>query len=190
MSGIHDRAHKALAEVFGPSAAFRDQQLDAIESVVGDRARTLVVQRTGWGKSVVYFIATRLLRDEGAGTTLIVSPLLALMRDQISMAERLGLRAETINSSNNQEWDRIENELLAGQIDILLISPERLNNPDFRERLLEPLASRAGLLVIDEAHCISDWGHDFRPDYRRISRLLELLPANVPCVRRPQPTTG
>jgi ATP-dependent DNA helicase RecQ len=180
MSDIRERAQRALAAVFGESARFRDQQLEAIESVVGRRSRTLVVQRTGWGKSVVYFIATRLMRDDGAGTTLIVSPLLALMRDQIAMAQRLGIRATTINSANTDDWDAIEAELLDDQIDVLLISPERLNNPDFRERLLEPLAQRTGLLVIDEAHCISDWGHDFRPDYRRIVRLLELLPANVP----------
>ncbi|HVW80103.1 MAG TPA: RecQ family ATP-dependent DNA helicase [Mycobacteriales bacterium] len=180
MDDIRGRALAALAAVFGDAAEFREQQLEAIESVVDRRARTLVVQRTGWGKSVVYFIATRLLRDDDAGTTLIVSPLLALMRDQIAMAERLGIRAVTINSANAKDWDRIEQRLLDDEIDVLLISPERLNNPGFRERLLEPLSRRIGLLVIDEAHCISDWGHDFRPDYRRIVRLLELLPPNVP----------
>lgn len=145
-----------------------------------DRNRLLVVQRTGWGKSVVYLVATRLLRDEGAGPTIIVSPLLALMRDQIEAAEKLNVRAATLNSSNREEWPETERALLAGEIDLLLLSPERLNNQDFRERLLVPLTEQAGLFVIDEAHCISDWGHDFRPDYRRIVRVLALLPDDVP----------
>jgi ATP-dependent DNA helicase RecQ len=128
----------------------------------------------------VYFVATRLLRDKGAGTTVIVSPLLALMRDQIGAASRLHLTAVTINSSNLEEWRRIEASLLGGSVDLLLVSPERFNNADFRDRLLQPLTRSAGLLVIDEAHCISDWGHDFRPDYRRLVRVLENMPSDVP----------
>ncbi|HEY4279916.1 MAG TPA: DEAD/DEAH box helicase [Conexibacter sp.] len=162
-----------------PDAGFRDGQLEAIRDVVEDRARVLCVQRTGWGKSAVYFVATALLREQGAGPTLIVSPLLALMRNQIAGAERLGLRAHTINSTNRDEWDGIRTALAAGETDLLLISPERLNNPRFRDELLPLFAASVGLLVIDEAHCISDWGHDFRPDYRRVKEMLDALPAGV-----------
>ena len=169
-----------LRRALGPAAEFREGQLEAIEAVVEQRSRLLVVQRTGWGKSAVYFVATRLLRDRGAGTTIIVSPLLALMRDQIEAASRLHLNAVTINSSNTEEWDRIEKDLLRGAVDLLLVSPERFNNADFRDRLLGPLSRSAGLLVVDEAHCISDWGHDFRPDYRRIVRVLEFMPPGLP----------
>ncbi|ADB48751.1 RecQ family ATP-dependent DNA helicase [Conexibacter woesei] len=162
-----------------PSAEFRDGQLEAIHDVVADRARVLCVQRTGWGKSAVYFLATSLLRAKGAGPTLIVSPLLALMRNQIAGAERLGLRAFTINSTNRDEWDAIRAGLAADEIDLLLISPERLNNPRFRDEMLPLFAASVGLLVIDEAHCISDWGHDFRPDYRRVKDMLAALPERV-----------
>jgi ATP-dependent DNA helicase RecQ len=158
-----------------PDAGFRPGQLEAISDVVVDRARVLCVQRTGWGKSAVYFVATALLREAGAGPTLIVSPLLALMRNQIAAAERLGLRAHTINSTNRAEWDDVRDRLAAGTIDLLLISPERLNNPRFREEMLPLFAASVGLLVIDEAHCISDWGHDFRPDYRRVKDMLAAL---------------
>jgi ATP-dependent DNA helicase RecQ len=161
------------------AARFRPGQLEAIHDVVGERARVLCVQRTGWGKSAVYFVATALLREGGAGPTLIVSPLLALMRNQIAAAERLGLRAHTINSTNREEWDGVRDRLAAGDIDLLLISPERLNNPRFRQEMLPLFATSVGLLVIDEAHCISDWGHDFRPDYRRVRDMLELLPDGV-----------
>jgi ATP-dependent DNA helicase RecQ len=162
-----------------PAAVFRAGQLEAIRDVVADRARVLCVQRTGWGKSAVYFVATALLRNAGAGPTLIVSPLLALMRNQIAAAERLGLRAHTINSTNREEWSSIRDRLAEGSIDLLLISPERLNNPRFRDEMLPLFAASVGLLVIDEAHCISDWGHDFRPDYRRVRDMLALLPAGV-----------
>jgi ATP-dependent DNA helicase RecQ len=162
-----------------PGSKFRDGQLEAIHDVVVDRARVLCVQRTGWGKSAVYFIATSLLREAGAGPTLIVSPLLALMRNQIAAAERLGLRAHTINSTNRDEWDVVRDRLAADTIDLLLISPERLNNPRFREEMLPLFAASVGLLVIDEAHCISDWGHDFRPDYRRVRDMLDALPPGV-----------
>jgi ATP-dependent DNA helicase RecQ len=162
-----------------PAAAFREHQLEAINDLVEDRARVLCVQRTGWGKSAVYFVATALLRERGAGPTLIVSPLLALMRNQLEAASRLGLRAHTVNSTNRDEWTHVQDLLAQDAVDLLLVSPERLNNPAFRERMLPLFASRAGLLVVDEAHCVSDWGHDFRPDYRRIADVLGALPAGV-----------
>lgn len=179
-TGFADAALAVLRRALGSSAQFRDGQLSAIEALVERRSRLLVVQRTGWGKSAVYFVATRLLRDKGAGATIIVSPLLALMRDQIDAASRLHLNAVTINSSNLDEWQQIERQILDGTVDLLLVSPERFNNADFRDRLLQPLSRSAGLLVIDEAHCISDWGHDFRPDYRRLVRVLERMPSDVP----------
>ena len=162
-----------------PDAQFRDGQWESIEALL-NRRRLLVVERTGWGKSMVYFLATRLLRDSGAGVSLLISPLLALMRNQLEAARRIGVRAETINSTNTGDWSRVEQELKDNAIDILLISPERLANDKFRENVLSHVAERVGLFVVDEAHCISDWGHDFRPDYRRIVRVLQALPSNIP----------
>src|SRR4051794_19614647 len=176
---LQERALEALRTLAGPEAEPRPHQLEAIEDLVGDRARVLCVQRTGWGKSAVYFVATALLREAGAGPTLIVSPLLALMRNQIAAAQRLGIRAHTVNSTNRDGWDEVRSLLEADAVDLLLISPERLNNLQFRETMLPVFAERVGLLVVDEAHCISDWGHDFRPDYRRIADVLERLPAGV-----------
>ena len=147
---------------------------------MAQRRRALVVQRTGWGKSAVYFVATALLRAAGAGPTVIVSPLLALMRNQIEAAERAGIRAVTVNSANTAEWERTYAAVDAGEVDVLLVSPERLNNPDFRDRVLPRLTASAGMLVVDEAHCISDWGHDFRPDYRRLRTLIGELPPGIP----------
>ena len=176
-----DQAERLLRQATEvPQLAFRPGQWEAIDRLVNRRSRALVVQRTGWGKSMVYFLAAKILRDEGAGPTLIVSPLLALMRNQIEAAQRLGLCPETINSSNTAQWERVKRALLANQVDLLLISPERLANDAFVEDVLIPIAERIGLLVVDEAHCISDWGHDFRPDYRRIVRVLRQLPRNVP----------
>jgi ATP-dependent DNA helicase RecQ len=159
-------------------AEFRENQLECIEAAVEGK-RLLIVQRTGWGKSIVYFLATRILRDRGAGPTLIVSPLLSLMRNQIEAAERLGLRSATINSDNPNDWSTIEGALRRDEIDVLLISPERLANDHFRQNVLIPLGGTISLFVVDEAHCISDWGHDFRPDYRRISQLTAQLPSSV-----------
>src|SRR3954453_8353959 len=176
---VDERAALLLRELAGPDATFREHQLEAVRDLVCDRARVLCVQRTGWGKSAVYFLATTLLREQGAGPALIVSPRVALMRNQIAAAEKLGIRAYTINSTNRDGWDEVTALLEADAVDLLLISPERLNNPQFRREMLPVFAERVGLLVVDEAHCISDWGHDFRPDYRRIAEMLERLPEGV-----------
>ncbi|MBJ8346815.1 ATP-dependent DNA helicase RecQ [Antrihabitans sp. YC2-6] len=173
-------AERLLRELAGPNARLRDDQWTAIEALVVQRRRALVVQRTGWGKSAVYFISAKLLRAQGLGPTIIVSPLLALMRNQVAAAERAGVRAATINSGNMTEWDSIHAQVTAGEVDVLLVSPERLNNPDFRDQVLPSLAADAGLVVVDEAHCVSDWGHDFRPDYQRIRTLVAELGNNIP----------
>ncbi len=175
------RALGALRALVGrPDASFHEGQLEAIRSLVVDRERVLVVQRTGWGKSAVYFVATALLRRQGAGPTVILSPLLSLMRDQIAAGERAGIRAVSLNSANQLDWPQVQAALAADEVDVLLVSPERLTNPSFRAEQLPDLVARAGLLVVDEAHCVSDWGHDFRPDYRRIADLLTALPHDTP----------
>jgi ATP-dependent DNA helicase RecQ len=176
-----DEAEQHLRALVGrEDARLHDDQWAAIEALVVEQSRVLVVQKTGWGKSAVYFVATALLRGLGAGPTVIISPLLALMRNQIEAAERAGIRAATINSTNNEDWAAIRAQVEAGEIDVLLVSPERLNNPQFRDEVLPQLTETAGLLVVDEAHCISDWGHDFRPDYRRIRQMLTTLPPGIP----------
>jgi ATP-dependent DNA helicase RecQ len=173
-------AEEHLRALAGEHARLREDQWTAIRALVAEHRRALVVQRTGWGKSAVYFVATALLRARGGGPTVIVSPLLALMRNQVDAAARAGIHARTINSANLEEWERVHAEIRDGAVDVLLVSPERLNNPGFRDNVLPHLTKTAGLIVIDEAHCISDWGHDFRPDYRRIRTLLATLPADIP----------
>jgi ATP-dependent DNA helicase RecQ len=174
------RAQELLEVALGGGAQFRPGQLEAITVLVDERARVLLVERTGWGKSLVYFLATRLLREAALGPTILISPLLSLMRDQIRMAEAIGVRSKTINSENRAAWDEIDEALLADEVDLLLVSPERLSNQRFRENTLALIQRAIGMFVVDEAHCISDWGHDFRPDYRRIHALVAQLPDNVP----------
>ncbi len=176
-AAVATRVIEALA---GPGAGLRDDQRTAVSALLAPGARVLVVQATGWGKSAVYWAATAILRSEGAGPTLIVSPLLSLMRDQVAAAERAGLRAATVNSSNVDDWSAIESDLRDGTLDVLLVSPERLANPGFGRRVLDAVATRLGMLVIDEAHSISDWGHDFRPDYRRVADILSSTDPAMP----------
>ena len=176
-----DRIYEILRESYGENAKFREGQKEAIEAVVNGK-RTLVVQKTGWGKSLLYFLATKLLKEkERDGITLIISPLLALMNNQIDSAKKLGINVKTINSDNKDEWDNIISDICDDNtVDALIISPERLANADFVKDCLDKIKNRVNLFVVDEAHCISDWGHDFRPDYRRIVKILQLLPSNVP----------
>ena len=160
-------------------ASFRDGQEEAIQQITDGEHRLLVVQKTGWGKSFVYFISTKILREAGCGPALLVSPLLALMRNQIAAAERMGVRAATINSDNIAKWTEVEAKIKQNEIDILLISPERLANERFRAEILGGLSLHVSLVVVDEAHCISDWGHDFRPHYRLLERFIRNMPSNI-----------
>lgn len=168
-----------LKRCYGPNAVFRDGQEEAICGVLQGK-RTLVVQKTGWGKSLVYFLATKILRERTEGITLIISPLVALMNNQIDSAKKLGLCVETLHSDNTEQWDDITERLKKNEVDALIISPERFSNDDFKKMLSENIVTQIALFVVDEAHCISDWGHDFRPDYRRIVDIVNMLPSNVP----------
>ena len=180
MAITRERAVECLRRAVGrDDVDFREGQWEAIDGVLNGR-RQLVVQRTGWGKSMIYFLAAKFLRERGRGMTLLISPLIALMRNQVAAADRVGVRCFTINSTNPKEWDGIREKILADAADLLIVSPERLANDSFRTTILEPITNKIGLLVVDEAHCVSDWGHDFRPDYKKISRLLQNLPANMP----------
>jgi ATP-dependent DNA helicase RecQ len=177
---LRTRADELLASLYGQGSRFRDGQWEAIENLIEGSRRVMVVQRTGWGKSLVYFTATRLLREAGSGPTILISPLLSLMRNQVDMANRLGVSAKRVDSTNPEHWREVEAELSADRVDLLMVSPERLSNDHFRTVTIPAIARGIGLFVVDEAHCISDWGHDFRPDYRRIAGFVRALPATVP----------
>lgn len=174
------RANELLKKGTGhENTEFRDGQEEAIEGLVSAPRRMLIVQRTGWGKSMVYFVATKLLREKAMGVALLVSPLLALMRNQMEAANRMGLNAQTIHSGNKDQWDEVKEAVKNQEVDILLISPERLANEEFKAEVLSEISDAVSLLIVDEAHCISDWGHDFRPHYRLITRLIQQLPQNT-----------
>jgi len=178
---MYDKALEYLKQMLGKEATFRDGQWEAINFAISNK-KTLIVQQTGWGKSVVYFIATKILRDSGKGPTVLISPLLSLVRNQIESAARIGIAAESINSQNFDEWDAVRSKLKENICDVLLISPEQLANRERITELFSYFCNGIGMFVVDEAHCISDWGHDFRPDYRRIINIVKSLPPNVPVI--------
>ena len=174
-------AEKLLKQMIGNNAEFHDGQWEAIENALNNK-RTLIIEKTGWGKSIVYFMASKLIKEKRGGVTVLLSPLLSLIRNQIETAEKMGIRALTINSENKDEWENIEQTLINGQCEIVFISPERLANKDFVERVIPLIKGSINMIVVDEAHCISDWGHDFRPDYGRIVDVIKLLPPNIPVI--------
>jgi ATP-dependent DNA helicase RecQ len=177
---LRERGDALLASLYGAGARFRDGQWESIAALIEGRRRVLVVQRTGWGKSLVYFIATKLLRERGSGPTILISPLLSLMRNQVQMANGLGVQAVRLDSTNPDEWEEMETALASDSVDLLMVSPERLANEHFLKVTFPAVKQGIGLFVVDEAHCISDWGHDFRPDYQRIAGFVRQLPAIVP----------
>lgn len=174
-------AEELLKQMIGKDAEFRDGQWEAIENAVNNK-RSLIIEKTGWGKSIVYFMASKLINERRGGVTVLLSPLLSLIRNQIETAEKMGIRALSINSENKDDWDEIEHTLINGQCEIIFISPERLANKDFVERVIPMIKGSINMIVVDEAHCISDWGHDFRPDYGRIVDVIKLLPPNIPVI--------
>lgn len=176
----HDAQAILKLAINNPAAEFRPGQWEAIDGLVNHAQKMLVVERTGWGKSSVYFISTRILRDRGAGPSIIISPLLALMRNQVDAARRLGIHAITFNSTNQEQWEGLRQQVLQNRVDAILLSPEKLGNEEFVDEFLMPIANKIGLMVVDEVHCISDWGHDFRPDYRRILNIIQQMPPNMP----------
>ena len=174
-------AHGILREVFGYDS-FRGQQQAIIEHVCagGD---ALVLMPTGGGKSLCYQVPAIARARAGLGVAVVVSPLIALMHDQVGALHEAGVDAEFLNSSlSADEASRIERRLLQGEITLLYAAPERLNTPRFLA-LLDTLHQRhqLSLFAIDEAHCVSQWGHDFRPEYRALSLLHERY-AGVPRV--------
>lgn len=175
-TAIHKQATEIIKELYGKDASFREGQYEAIEATMTQK-RTLVVQRTGWGKSLVYFVCTKLMREQRRGVTMVVSPLLVLMQNQIEAAEKMGLKCDVLNSAVKDRRDDILSSLENNDLDLILVTPETLFAEDVQKRLRN---IRIGLFVIDEAHCISDWGHDFRLEYGNLRKIVQQLPANVP----------
>ncbi|MFC0315021.1 DNA helicase RecQ [Gordonia phosphorivorans] len=160
--------HEVLRTVFGYDS-FRGDQAQIVDQVVGG-GDALVLMPTGGGKSLCYQVPA-LVRD---GCAIVVSPLIALMADQVGALQQLGVRAAYTNSTQSlSERIEVEEAFLSGELDLLYIAPERLSQPQTRDFLSR---GKLALLAIDEAHCVSQWGHDFRPDYLALGELAELWP--------------